>query len=176
VHDVIANGIYSVMNEVEYSSRIDRDDLLDKLEVMYEQSRDISYEKEEPHRDTVQKINTLLNVLKNKNIKMALSGNEPELWQHVSSKIKDQLEPVLQELLVNMNKHSRASQALITFEISNDKLLVSYRDNGVGIPENVQPGNGLRNTVSRIEALKGHIIFDPQTGEGTRLQIEIPLS
>lgn len=177
VHDVVANGIYSVMNQVEYSEEIDRDDLLDRLEAMYEQSRDISYEKQEDHQDTGQRIHALLNAFKNKNIQLALSGNEPELWAQVDDKIKEQLAPVLQELMVNMNKHSQASRAILLFERSGERLLVTYRDNGVGMPENVQPGNGLRNTVSRIESLRGTVTFGTQTGgKGALLRIEIPLS
>jgi signal transduction histidine kinase len=176
VHDVIANGIYGVMNEVEYSDQFDRDDLLDKLEAMYELSRDISHEKDEPAGDTAVQINRLFQTFKSKTIRLAISGNEAELWEQVNDPIKGQLMLILRELVVNLNKHSRASQAAIMFELKEGILRISYRDNGVGIPETVQTGNGLRNTVSRITALNGRITFDTRTGKGAWLQIEVPLN
>ncbi|WP_156138201.1 hypothetical protein [Sphingobacterium sp. T2] len=39
VHDVVANGIYRVMSEIEYGEELDREDMLDKLEVLYEKSK-----------------------------------------------------------------------------------------------------------------------------------------
>jgi len=47
VHDVVANGIYRVMAEIENQNQIDREGILNRLENMYEKSRDISYEAEE---------------------------------------------------------------------------------------------------------------------------------
>ncbi|MGZ3813586.1 MAG: tetratricopeptide repeat-containing sensor histidine kinase [Mucilaginibacter sp.] len=177
VHDVVANGIYRVMNEVEYNEEIDRNDLLDKLELMYEQSRDITYEKDQRVSDDVaENINTLLNAFKSKSIKLAIVGNETMLWQNVGSEIIKQLEPVLQELMVNMSKHSQASQGLIGFESVNNTLVIEYRDNGVGLPADVQLGNGLRSTVSRIEDLGGSLIFETPAIKGVQLHITIPLA
>ena len=177
VHDVIANGIYGVMSEVEYSETLDRDDLLDKLEFMYEQSRDISYESNEPNQNMAETLNRMLSAFKSKAIRLAVTGNEPGLWQPVSEEIKNQLQPILQELLVNLRKHSRASQAALSFERIHNTLMITYYDNGIGIPDNLNQGNGLRNTVSRIAALNGRLTFESQPDEkGTRLQIEIPLS
>ncbi len=44
VHDVVANGVYQVMTEVENQENLDKEALLDKLEIIYEKSRDISYD------------------------------------------------------------------------------------------------------------------------------------
>ena len=66
--------------------------------------------------------------------------------------------------------------ALMKDDVVTPKRLVNLKGIDALHGTSYQPGNGLRNTVSRIEALKGHVIFDTQTGEGTRLQIEIPLS
>ena len=46
VHDVVANGLYRVMSEITYIEVIDKEDVLDKIEDMYNLSRDISYEAE----------------------------------------------------------------------------------------------------------------------------------
>ncbi|MES2275982.1 MAG: ATP-binding protein [Bacteroidota bacterium] len=177
VHDVVANGIYRVMNEVEYGPELDKEQLLDQLELMYEQSRDITYEKETPvNSDFAEKITTLLNAFKSGSIKLAVSGNETALWQAVRPAIQAEVAPMLQELMVNMTKHSRASQALVAFELHNHTLLIDYRDNGVGLPDHFDQGNGLRNTGNRIKALRGDLKFVKEAAGGARIQLLIPLS
>lgn len=177
VHDVVANGIYRVMNEMEYSEKLDKTHLLNQLESMYEQSRDITYEKEEPlPGNFAQNITRLLNAFKNTAVKLAVTGNEPFVWNVVNMKIKHELLPVLQELMVNMTKHSQASQALVSFEIKAGTLVVTYRDNGVGIAPDINFGNGLRNTENRIEGLGGKFTFATNANDGTRIQLIIPIT
>lgn len=43
VHDVVANGLYQVMSKIEYNDNFSKDEILNKLEMMYQKSRDISY-------------------------------------------------------------------------------------------------------------------------------------
>lgn len=177
VHDVVANGIYRVMNELEYAEDVNKEHLLDQLEVMYDQSRDISHEKDEPASDDfTEKVNKLLNAFKSNSLKLGVSNNNPPLWQLVSDHTKNELELVLQELMVNMAKHSRANQAHLSFELKNASLVVDYRDNGIGLTENNQLGYGLQNTVSRMESLGGKVTFGIQAEKGTQLQITVPLT
>jgi signal transduction histidine kinase len=177
VHDVVANGIYRVMNELEYAEDVNKEYLLDQLEVMYDQSRDISHEKDELSSDDfTNKINKLLNAFKSNSLKLGVSNNDPALWNLVSEPIKNELELVLQELMVNMAKHSQADQALLSFELKNIFLVVDYRDNGIGLRGTNSFGNGLQNTVSRMESLGGKVTFGTQAEKGTHLQITIPLA
>lgn len=46
VHDVVANGIHRVMTKLENQEHIDKETMLDDLEIVYEKSRDISYDHE----------------------------------------------------------------------------------------------------------------------------------
>jgi tetratricopeptide (TPR) repeat protein len=177
VHDVVANGIYRVMNEVEYNEQLDRDHLLDQLENMYERSRDISYFREDAaSEDFTEKISALLSSFKSPSIKLAVSGNDPALWLGIPQQIKYELEPILQELMVNMTKHSGANQAILTFERKTGDLHLAYRDNGKGFDDHLTMGNGLQNTVSRISSLGGSLTFGPQAKKGAQMQIAIPLN
>ncbi len=49
VHDVVANGLYRIMTNIEYKEELDKNELLDNIEELYEKSRDISYEGQESH-------------------------------------------------------------------------------------------------------------------------------
>lgn len=93
----------------------------------------------------------------------------------MSLNIRGELELILQELMVNMSKHSGATQALLAFAIKPGELAVDYRDNGVGMKPKQKPGKGLQHTVSRIEALKGHIKFDDQQVNGFSVHLQVPL-
>lgn len=176
VHDVVANGIYRVMNEVEHKEDMEKEYLLGQLDRMYEQSRRISHEDEHVLQTNFsQQIDELLNSFKSPGILLALSGNEEPLWDQVRAAVKIQLEPALQELMVNMNKHSKASHALVDFKIGNGLLTVAYRDNGIGFTNKKITGKGLQNTENRIRSLGGELTFGNGEQNGAILEIRIPL-
>lgn len=175
VHDVVANGIYRVMSEVEYNTALDREDLLDQLEAMYEQSRDISYEK--PLLITsgyAEELKKHLEGLKGP-AQLILHGNEDTLWDQVKSDMRHQLEIVLHEFLVNMSKHSQADLVMLGLEKKNKQLTIDYRDNGVGMNHHKGFGTGLRSTVSRIEQMNGEITFAVNGPSGLWIHISLPL-
>lgn len=176
VHDKVANGIYRIISEIEHKPELEKEELLDKLDHIYGISRDITHDAEELNEaDFTNKLSAMLYDLKPAAVKLALSGNEPELWAQVSLNIRGELELILQELMVNMSKHSGATQALLAFAIKPGELAVDYRDNGVGMKPKQKPGKGLQHTVSRIEALKGHIKFDDQQVNGFSVHLQVPL-
>jgi signal transduction histidine kinase len=178
VHDVVANDIYHVMTEVEYRDDLDREVLLDKLEIIYNQSRDISHNVEQ--RPTVEvpyneQISTLLKPYGTSDRRISIVGIDAEQWVDVSKRIKEEIKHVLQELMVNMKKHSGAERVVVRIEKSDQQLKIFYKDNGVGLPAERPQGKGMANTVSRIESLGGGIIFVSEPGEGLSITVNIPL-
>lgn len=179
VHDVVANGIYRVMSEIENKENIDREGILDKLEGVYHKSRDISYEAEDslPAEQTyAQQITELLTSFATAHQKVLIVGNESQLWDHVNENVKAEIKHVLQELMVNMRKHSHTDQVVIRFGKNEGKLKIFYKDNGVGMKNVHAQGNGLKNTGSRIKNLDGEIIFVSEPGNGLKIEIAIPIS
>ena len=178
IHDVVANGIYRVMSEIEHGDEVDRDGVLDKLENMYHQSRDISHDVEQQTITETPFNEQLASLLKSfaaDHRKVLIAGNDAEQWDDISKRIKDEVKYVLQELMVNMKKHSQAEQVVVRFEKSEQKLNIFYKDNGVGIPEEKSKGKGIANTVSRIESLGGKITFVNEPGKGLNITTVIPL-
>lgn len=178
VHDVVANGVYQIMTEVENQPQLDRNTLLDKLETIYEKSRDISYDealKDSEQNDT-QKTAALIESYSSDLIQIFIIGNEESFWENLNSKIKSEIHLILQELLVNMKKHSAAKNVSVRFEKTADRLNILYFDDGIGLPKNdFQYKNGLRNTENRIFSCNGIITFDRETQKGTKIKIEFPL-
>lgn len=178
IHDVVANGIYRVMSEIEHGDEVDRDGVLDKLENMYHQSRDISHDVEQQTITETPYNEQLASLLKSfaaDHRRVLIAGNDAEQWDDISKRIKDEVKHVLQELMVNMKKHSQAEQVVVRFEITDRQLNIFYKDNGVGIPEEKSNGKGLANTVSRIESLGGKITFVNEPGKGLNITTVIPL-
>ncbi len=178
VHDVVANDIYRVMTEVEYKDDLDREGLLDKLEVIYNQSRDISHNVEQQPTMVIpynEQVSTLLRSFATDHLHVSIAGNDAKKWEDINNRIKNEVKYVLQELMVNMKKHSHAKQVVVRFEKSDQQLKIFYKDNGVGIPKERSKGKGLTNTVSRIEILGGEINFVSEPGKGLSFTANIPL-
>lgn len=176
VHDKVANGIYHVMSDIENKSEFNRDEILDKLEEVYEISRDISYDKkdEAQHENFAAKLSQLISSFDSDKAKIYLIGNENELWSIISHQAKAEIFLVIQELLTNMKKHSQASRVVLNFKQENQQFYMNYSDNGIGISE-LNPKNGLQNTVSRISSLKGDVIFETENVNGLKIIIKFPI-
>ncbi|MEJ5090464.1 ATP-binding protein [Sphingobacterium faecium] len=178
IHDVVANGLYRVMTEIENRENIDRDGIIDRLEMMYEKSRDISYETEEAkseQQDDHSQIAELLKSFVTENRKVIIAGNDAEQWARIHFDIKEQITCILQELMVNMRKHSQATNVIIRFDWDADLLRIYYSDNGVGMSESQVDGNGLRSIGNRIERLNGSITFINQEEKGVKIEVSIPV-
>lgn len=179
VHDVVANGIYQVMTKIENQESFDKEKALDELEFVYEKSRDISYDKPDQTgspKDCKEKISKLIASFKNDDTETYTGGNEDEIWTHVSQTGFEEIYQVIRELLVNMKKHSQASRVVFKFERTENQVRIQYTDNGIGIPGDLIQKNGLTNTVSRMAAIKGAIIFDTKTEKGLKISISFPVS
>lgn len=175
VHDVVANGLYRIMAELEHLPDIKREELLDKLEIMYEKSRDISYEEPKaPSQEYHTKIDTLLNSFNNVATRVLIEGNSQEYWINISPSIKKELELILQELMVNMKKHSKARNVIVRFEKAGNSLEITYQDDGIGLPSPRTYGNGLANTENRIIRNGGEITFDNSPPKGLKIKIYFP--
>ncbi|MBU4537431.1 MAG: hypothetical protein L6264_12955 [Weeksellaceae bacterium] len=178
IHDVVANGVYQIMTEVENQPKLDKDTLLDKLENIYEKSRDISYDgaRNDSEENDAQKTAALIESYSSDHTQIFIIGNEESFWENLNSKIKIEIHLILQELLVNMKKHSAAKNVSVRFEKTADCLNILYFDDGIGLPKNdFQYKNGLRNTENRIFSCNGIITFDRETQKGTKIKIEFPL-
>lgn len=177
VHDVVANGLYRIMSKLDHQETLKDSPIINEIEELYEQSRDISYEKPEfKNRPFNEKISETLKSFASENTRVVLVGNSAALWEKVSEQAKEEIEHILQELMVNMSKHSHASDVVIRFEQVQQKINIYYTDNGIGIAGKPQPKNGLTNTGTRIDAIGGTITFDTKVEKGLKIQISFPVS
>ncbi|RZK40575.1 MAG: tetratricopeptide repeat-containing sensor histidine kinase [Pedobacter sp.] len=177
VHDVVANGLYRVMTEIENQSGIGKEEILDRLDGMYQKSRDISYEVELPQaQDYHKKINSLLKIFESERVHITIEGNTQNLWEGISASVEHELEHILQEFMVNMDKHSQASHVSVRFSRQGDQIAISYHDDGIGVSDKINYGNGLKNTGNRIKNIQGEIIFGTKSEKGLEINFSFPVS
>ncbi|MBM7605437.1 two-component system sensor histidine kinase ComP [Metabacillus crassostreae] len=84
---------------------------------------------------------------------------------------------IIQELLTNAQKHSKASSVLIILVCIKDKIVLHYEDNGIGFEYNNMNGQsesmGLSGISERVKALKGTITIETSEGNGLKIDVEI---
>ncbi|MDZ7741675.1 MAG: PAS domain S-box protein [Bacteroidota bacterium] len=85
---------------------------------------------------------------------------------------------IITELINNTIKHASAKNVLIVLELLNNKLILTYRDNGIGfnpreVLESEKAGMGLKNIISRISSINGHISINENTDKGTEVIIKV---
>ncbi len=83
---------------------------------------------------------------------------------------------IVQELLNNTLKHANATQIDITCRYRENRIFLTYADNGQGFDyERVRQGLGIGNIESRVAMLKGVIQWQTEHEKGTSVIILIPL-
>lgn len=177
VHDVVANGLYRIMAGIEHQGSIEKEQLLNELEILYDRSRDITYDQPESIPSDFQVvIAKLLISFADTATKVLVVGNHKDLWDNMKDRVKAELKHILQELMVNMKKHSSARNVVVRFELIGEELQINYTDDGVGLPATFRYGNGLASTGNRIQSMGGRIIFDKNMAKGLRIQIHLPIA
>jgi signal transduction histidine kinase len=82
---------------------------------------------------------------------------------------------VVSEALTNAAKHAHASVVHVELATHDANLQLAIRDDGIGGADPGQ-GSGLIGLSDRIDALGGSLQLTSPTGDGTTLQVEIPLA
>ena len=84
---------------------------------------------------------------------------------------------VVQEALGNVAKHAEAKRAVVSISGIDDVLHVAIRDDGHGFDLDQAKGKGLGliSMEERVRHLGGTFSISPKPGDGTRIEIRIPL-
>ncbi len=175
LHDDHGGILNQVMLMVQRD--VDKSTILDKLEIVYNQIRNFSREINtvDTGPNYWKSLKSTLDYAKPAEVEMVFDGGKELDWSSVGQQTKTILFKVLQELVSNMARHSKAAQSVILFKDKNNALFIYYEDDGVGASkEALLRKNGLQNTEKRINALGGSIIFDSEEGKGFRAEIRVP--
>ncbi|MGH2664870.1 tetratricopeptide repeat-containing sensor histidine kinase [Flavobacterium sp.] len=179
LHDELANDVYHTMTfaetqDLEIPEK--REALIDNLDKIYARTRNISAENSEITTGDKFESNLkeMLSSYNSDKVKVIIKDNNEVNWIKVSSEKKIATYRVLQELLVNMKKHSQCTLAVVGFEGSENSIKINYSDNGIGADDKLLSKNGLQNVENRIHSIKGTITFESETSKGFKVKISFP--
>jgi two-component system sensor histidine kinase DesK len=80
---------------------------------------------------------------------------------------------VIREAVTNIQRHARAGGANVSLQSADHQVSLRIDDDGRGGA--IVPGNGLCGMRERIEALGGKLRVDAMPGQGTRVEVTLPL-
>ena len=181
LHDELANDVYHVMTFAEtqlLDEEKNKETLLNNLDKIYKRTRNIS--KENSAIDTGPNFeNHLKEMMVNfssDEVNILINGIDSVLFSVLEDHKKIILYRVLQELLVNMKKHSQATLVVLSFKKMDHKIQIDYSDNGRGSSAaTTPPKNGLQNMESRVAAINGTLTFGPASGKGFKASFTVPV-
>ncbi|MBC7848063.1 MAG: ATP-binding protein [Flavobacterium sp.] len=181
LHDELANDVYHTMAFAEtqdLSTNQNKESLLNNLDAIYSRTRNIS--KENSSVDTgskyVEGLKEMISGFNTSTITILVNGMDSIDWLTLEHNKKIIVYRVIQELLVNMKKHSQCSLAVISFKKNENKLQIDYSDNGIGaVLEKINSKNGLQNVENRIHSINGIITFDTKSNKGFKTSFIIPV-
>jgi PAS domain S-box-containing protein len=107
-------------------------------------------------------------------VSLEAAGN----FDHIPADAALCLYRVAQEALQNVAKHSGAKEASVQLKLTNDGVLMIVADRGRGFDAEApgaHAGLGLVSMKERARLLHGHLKIASVPGEGTTLQVSIPL-
>ncbi|KQX13592.1 histidine kinase [Flavobacterium sp. Root420] len=179
IHDELANDVYQVIAFAEshpLATESTKENLLQKLDDIYGRVRGISKENNriDTGIDFTKSMKEMLSVYNTNERNIIITNLENIDWESIDDTKKITISRILQELMVNMKKHSMANLVLIKFESDPKSIVIHYTDNGKGFEKSKIAKNGLLNIETRIQAVKGTIDFDTAPDKGFKAKIIMP--
>ncbi len=175
LHDELANDIYHTMAFAEHknlSLAENKQQLLNSLDAIYSRTKDISKENNYKITDEnyVSHLKKMISSFNTPFINIIINGLDSIFWEDIDQNKKKTIYRILQELLVNMKKHSNASVVGINFKTAKKDIIIHYYDNGKGVDnQDIIFKNGLHNIENQILHLKGEMQIDSAAGKGFKL-------
>ncbi|MFV8270095.1 ATP-binding protein [Flavobacterium sp. GT2N3] len=181
LHDELANDVYHTMAFAEtqdLSTTHNKEILISNLDTIYSRTRNIARENNalETGPLFISDLKEMMSGFNTQEVHVITNGLDSINWLTIDRNKKIILYRIIQELLVNMKKHSQCSLVVLTFKKNGNELQINYTDNGVGATlEQLNSKNGLQNVKHRIQAIKGTIIFYDKLDKGFKVHFILPI-
>ncbi|MDQ6472344.1 hypothetical protein RB619_16980 [Flavobacterium sp. LHD-80] len=177
----LANDLYQTLTLVkngDLEQNENKEQLLNNLENIYSKTRNISKENSFILTDEnyISELKEMISGYKTDKVNILMQGFDAVRWNEIDKNKKIILYRVLQEVFLNMKKHSEATLVSTIFKINKKNIIVTYADNGIGTRNhNFILKNGLQNVESRIKTINGTITFDKNSDNGFKLSFTFPI-
>jgi len=114
-------------------------------------------------------------LLEKRGIEWSVEAPDDELRQTVPPDVRRQVYLVFKEGIHNIGKHANARTASLRLDVRNGRLRGELTDDGRGMPNRENSGNGVASIRARVAQLDGLIEVSRNPAGGTRLFIDVPL-
>jgi two-component system, NarL family, sensor kinase len=195
----IAQDLHDGVGQILSAAKLNLSNYQSKITAQSQEEKDALKNAVDLIDDSVKEVRAVShNMMPNTLIKLGLAsavrefitkiGNVPNLKIDLEivgldKRLPEQTETVLyrviQEIVNNIIKHSKANHVGLQLIKHDTEFTVMIEDNGVGFDTakiSEFSGIGLKNIISRVEFLNGTVDFDSTPGHGTNVIIEIPLT
>ena len=162
----------------DLSTENNKEILLNDLDSIYSRTRNISRENSsiDIGPNFVPNLKEMMSNYSNDAVNILVNGLDVLQNTALETNKKITIYRTLQELLVNMKKHSQCSLVVITFKNIDKKIQIEYTDNGIGVSqEKINLKNGLLNVETRVKAVDGTLTFDNALHKGFKVNITFPV-
>ena len=188
LHDGIMNKLYStrlnlgILNKKNDEQGIeDRKKLIKDLQNIEAEIRSLSHNLSKISLETndyKDLLKTLINSQNSLNkTHFEININDERKLTELDTVYKFNLYRIVQECIQNIQKHAKAENAIINIDIFQDLVSILISDDGIGFDtENKKSGIGFNNIKYRVKSLKGKVKFKSSIGEGTNVQVTLPLN
>ena len=129
-------------------------------------------------------VNNFLNIIRNlfdeqkivSKAKLTVTIDPSIDWAKNANIVKINLYRIMQESFQNINKYAGATAILVNLYKDDKNIILQIIDNGVGFQVTKKSkGIGIQNMEARVAACHGTFELNSKVGEGTTLQITIPI-
>jgi signal transduction histidine kinase len=177
LHDELANDVFNTLIFIEnqdISVSENKEKIVHEIDKIYKRTRSISHENSsiDVGIEYPKEFRSLLNNFITSEIHVVTKGIDEVNWSKILPIKKISIYRVLQELMVNMKKHSKCSLVFVAISSNKGTLEIKYSDNGIGLQEE-KFKIGLQNVENRIKSINGTITFE--SNNGLKVKINIPI-
>lgn len=179
LHDELANDVFNALTYAETQNLEDNDKkeiLLDNLDAIYSRTRNIARENSNIDTGTnfQENLLSMISSYTSNEVSVITQNSNAINWLKIKKETKITIHRILQELLVNMKKHSQCNVVVIGFHTYKSTIQINYNDNGIGTSEMLKFKNGLQNAENRILVINGTLTFETGTDKGFKAKIVVP--
>jgi len=173
LHDTIGVKLRHLKNLIDKS---DKKNVKRELDLLGQDIRDLSH----AMAPTVLDYITLPEAIVDIGEKLSTESCQLQIQNHgfsnsLQKETRIVLYNVIQELINNSLKHSKATLITIQFLKSENELSITIEDNGVGFNVSLKKGFGLESIYSRMKGIQGSFNIESETNKGTLSILNLPV-
>ena len=159
-------------------------DSIEMVDRMVQQIRDLSLALRPPLLDEVGFLSAITSYLEAQaeRTRLDIRVSGPSILKELPPEVEITAFRVIQEAVSNVIRHAKAHTVLVTIDLDAQTLVLSIEDDGVGfdvdaVMTTAEQGSalGLIGMQERVQILGGDFRISSGSGEGTRVDIRIPV-